>query len=112
VKAEEQEVTMVIVTVLKREKNKQVSQQIEVEEKDLKKSLMTILQEKGLPVASSCKGEGVCLKCRVRIRDSTDHSDRSDSTDCCINALGLEEKSILSCQYYLTGDCQVTASYW
>lgn len=40
---------------------------LNVEEKDLDRNLMTFLQERGIPVASSCSGDGVCLKCKATI---------------------------------------------
>ena len=31
---------------------------------DLNKTLLNFLSEKGYPIASSCKGQGVCAQCR------------------------------------------------
>lgn len=36
---------------------------LKVNKQDLDKSLMDFLRENGLPIASSCLGEGVCQKC-------------------------------------------------
>jgi len=36
------------------------------EEKDLGKDLLTWLREKGVTIASSCDGEGVCKKCVIQ----------------------------------------------
>jgi Na+-transporting NADH:ubiquinone oxidoreductase subunit NqrF len=36
---------------------------LKVSDQDLDKNLMVFLQENGFPIASSCRGEGVCQKC-------------------------------------------------
>jgi ferredoxin len=38
---------------------------ITVTEKDYKKTILELLQEYEIPVASSCMGEGVCEKCII-----------------------------------------------
>lgn len=38
---------------------------IPLSESDLSTNLMEILLDNGIPVASSCNGEGACLKCLV-----------------------------------------------
>ena len=38
---------------------------LQVSQSDLLKGLMHFLQKKGLPIASSCSGEGICQKCVV-----------------------------------------------
>ena len=68
---------------------------IDVLESDLDQNLMTFLQDHGIPVASSCSGDGVCLKCKVTI----------------------ESKILLSCQLKVRellvsqSSCTVTFSY-
>jgi ferredoxin len=37
--------------------------EILLEKKDLESNLLTFLQKKGFPIASSCRGEMVCQKC-------------------------------------------------
>lgn len=40
-----------------------VVKEIVLSEKHLEKDLLEILQDSGIPVASSCNSEGVCKKC-------------------------------------------------
>ena len=45
--------------------SKTIVKEIFLEKEDLNKNLMGFLISKGLPIASSCNGEGVCNKCLV-----------------------------------------------
>lgn len=38
---------------------------IEISKSDLQKTILEFLREKGIPVASSCLGEGICTKCVI-----------------------------------------------
>lgn len=38
---------------------------LDVSNDDLTKTLMDYLREKNIPIASSCRGEGVCKKCLI-----------------------------------------------
>ncbi len=42
---------------------------ITIKASDYKLSLMDLLQYNAIPVASSCNGEGICLKCIVILND-------------------------------------------
>ena len=39
---------------------------IDYEEQDLEETLLTFLTKKGVTIASSCGGEGVCKKCDIQ----------------------------------------------
>lgn len=39
---------------------------VEYQEEDLKSDLLTFLRAKGVTIASSCDGEGVCKKCIIQ----------------------------------------------
>ena len=36
----------------------------------IQRNLMEILQDKGIYITNSCRGNGICGKCKVRIADS------------------------------------------
>lgn len=76
-------------------------------------NLMTALLEQGHPVASSCRGDGVCAKCRVRIVEGA--KNLSPETE--IEAMRREQYDFarderLACQAEVLGDVKVDTSYW
>jgi 2Fe-2S ferredoxin len=80
-------------------------------ELDPKKSLMQNLMDRGIPVASSCGGDGICGKCRMKI--FSPHLDAPSE---------LEKKTLeknqaqpgerLSCQVTLVENAMAETSYW
>ncbi len=76
-------------------------------------TLMDILNENNVPVASSCGGEGVCAKCLITI-----HQGWENLSPLCQRELSLRqqhsfpENTRVSCQTYLTGDVTIDADYW
>jgi 2Fe-2S ferredoxin len=73
-------------------------------------NLMTVLIESGLPVASSCLGEGVCSMCRVKIEGSVAPAERIEVD--CLRRNNAEPNERLSCQIKVTSDIVVTTRYW
>lgn len=77
---------------------------------------MDALIEQGLPVASSCLGEGICSKCAVRLKhlNQTHHNQTAHSelekTTLLRNKLDLTYR--LSCQVFVDQDISVETSYW
>ena len=76
-------------------------------------NLMKALIDGGLPVASSCSGEGVCAKCRVKVVQGAENlslpnGDEQDLRD--IHDLAREER--ISCQVTVHGDITVDTKYW
>ncbi|TNF27060.1 MAG: 2Fe-2S iron-sulfur cluster binding domain-containing protein [Deltaproteobacteria bacterium] len=39
--------------------------EFELTEEEMQQDLLTLLTSKGIPIASSCQGEGVCQKCLI-----------------------------------------------
>ncbi len=76
-------------------------------------NLMALLLRENHPVASSCKGDGICSKCRVNVLTGSSNL---------IPKQNLEEKTIaknrvtaserLACQAYLQGDVTIDTNYW
>jgi 2Fe-2S ferredoxin len=81
---------------------------------DKSRSLMAHLLAANVPVASSCKGEGICGKCRVKVE--TIHGKLPERTQLETdtghrNRLAPDER--LSCQLFLeNGKFEVDTSYW
>ncbi len=67
----------------------------------------------GLPVASSCRGDGVCGKCRIEIVDGREAlSPETDLEKFLVERHSIPKGSRVSCQTQVLGDLTVNASYW
>lgn len=76
-------------------------------------NLMKALLDAGIPVASSCAGEGVCAKCKVTIlKGSENLSAESDLERFLKNKFKLPKEMRVSCQTQIFGDISIDTSYW
>lgn len=76
-------------------------------------TLMQALLDAGVPVASSCRGDGVCAKCRIEITDGRKNLTPENSLELYLRERFQIEKAIrVSCQTQILGDITVTTSYW
>ena len=76
-------------------------------------NLMQALIKNGLPVASSCYGDGVCGKCRLEILSGKENlSPINDNEKLVRERLNLAKEVRLSCQTTVEGDVTVDATYW
>jgi ferredoxin, 2Fe-2S len=76
-------------------------------------NLMQALLTGGLPVASSCGGEGVCAKCRVETVDGADGlSPRTDLERSLAERHQIPANERISCQTCVDGDITVDTGYW
>jgi len=75
------------------------------------KNLMQALLEAGLPVASSCRGDGVCGKCRIQIVSGT-LAPESDLEKFLRERHSIPPGFRVSCQVAVTDDLVVDATYW
>lgn len=77
-------------------------------------NLMRFLLDNNIPVASSCLGDGICSKCRVKVKvpGPVYGSGVSDleRTTLQRNRCGTDER--LSCQITIEIDLEVTTTYW
>lgn len=78
-----------------------------------KTNLMQILREQNIPVASSCNGDGICSKCKVKIISGMDNI----NTPTNLELDKFERKLItneerLSCQIKVSGDIEIDTDYW
>jgi len=75
--------------------------------------LMEALLAHGVPVASSCKGDGICGKCRMRIVAGADSLPAKSTAEIAVlekNLAGTDQR--MSCQVQVFGDLTVDTGYW
>lgn len=76
-------------------------------------NLMQSLLNKGLPVASSCGGDGICAKCKVEIIEGQSNISAEDMKETILkDRLKIPKKFRLSCQVKVNGDIKVDTPYW
>lgn len=76
-------------------------------------NLMQALLEGGLPVASSCRGDGVCGKCRIEIVEGRKNlSPETELEKFLRERHSIPKEMRVSCQTHVLGDVAVNASYW
>jgi len=75
-------------------------------------NLMRFLLDHQIPVASSCLGDGICSKCRVRVPGLVWSSIVSEVEKNTLKRNKCAEDERLSCQITIEGDLEVYASYW
>jgi len=67
----------------------------------------------GIPVASSCYGDGVCGKCRLEIVSGGENLNPANETEKILRSrLNLGKTERISCQTEVHGDITVDARYW
>jgi 2Fe-2S ferredoxin len=76
-------------------------------------NLMQALLAGGLPVASSCKGDGVCAKCRIQITEGARNLSPQNEVEIFLRERhGLNADERISCQTQVLGDITVATGYW
>ncbi len=77
-------------------------------------TLMDALLKIGLPVASSCRGDGVCTKCRLRVRELEPGavSLATDFERGLLDRIAADDDERISCQTDVFGPIEVDADYW
>jgi 2Fe-2S ferredoxin len=78
------------------------------------KVLMQHLIEAGLPIASSCGGNGICGKCKVNVILGADKLSKMTEEErlCLERNLGHPDTQRLSCQCEISGDILIDTDYW
>ncbi|MFN8847183.1 MAG: 2Fe-2S iron-sulfur cluster-binding protein [Bdellovibrionales bacterium] len=74
-------------------------------------NLMQFLLKHGVPVASSCKGEGICGNCRMRV-DAAQLPEVSELENETLKRNSCPPDERLSCQIYIDQDLNVDTDYW
>lgn len=77
-------------------------------------TLMDALLKIGLPVASSCRGDGVCTKCRLHVSEleSDAASQISSFEQGLLDRIAADDDERISCQTEVLGLIEVDADYW
>lgn len=76
-------------------------------------NLMRELQAAGLPVASSCNGDGICGKCRMRVISGKENLSPQQDVELTVrDRLKIPPDQRISCQARVIGDIVIDASYW
>jgi ferredoxin, 2Fe-2S len=76
-------------------------------------NLMKALLDSGIPVASSCHGQGVCSKCRVQVIAGRENlSIESEFEKSLRTRLRLKDDFRISCQTTVNGDILIDTAYW
>lgn len=73
-------------------------------------NLMSFLQSKGIPVASSCLGDGICGKCRMSIVGALPAPSTLEAETLKRNR--APEGQRLACQIIIENDMAIETSYW
>lgn len=74
---------------------------------------MKSLLEAGLPVASSCDGDGVCAKCRIIIVAGAENLSAENEVEIFLKeSNNIASQFRISCQTQILGDITVDATYW
>lgn len=80
---------------------------------DSSSSLMDGLRNSGMPVASSCGGEGICGKCRIDIiLGHNNLSPINDKEEILRARQNFTANQRLSCQCFVLGDVTLDTTYW
>lgn len=74
--------------------------------------MKTLLAQK-IPVASSCNGDGVCGKCKLRITKGAENlSPKTELEIFLSEKYKLQSHERISCQTKVFGPVEIDASYW
>lgn len=75
--------------------------------------LMTALIRQGVPVASSCQGDAVCAKCRIKVLEGAENlSPPGPDEEFLLERENIPAGMRISCQCKVLGDISVDAAYW
>ncbi len=76
-------------------------------------NLFEFLNDNGVPVASSCGGEGVCTKCLVRVIEGAENLSPPNELENDMNDINEFPKAHrMSCQTKVYGDIVIDTDYW
>ena len=76
-------------------------------------ALMKALLDAGLPVASSCHGDGICGRCKIQIVQGMENLSAQNALEEILRSrLRLAKDFRVSCQTQVLGDIVIDATYW
>ena len=75
--------------------------------------LMEELLRANLPVASSCHGDGICGKCRIKIIEGAQNLSKIGPLEQLLrDRLRIPPEYRISCQTQVLGDITIDTTYW
>lgn len=76
-------------------------------------TIYQVVLRNGVPLGSSCGGDGICDKCRVTIVQGMENlSEENDAEKRLKREHGFEADERVSCQTKINGDVTITTGYW
>ena len=76
-------------------------------------TILDVARRAGAPIGNSCGGVGVCARCVVRIVAGAENLTPATAIETRIGAQrGVSAGERFACQAVVTGDCEVTTTYW
>jgi 2Fe-2S ferredoxin len=76
-------------------------------------NLFHTLNDMGIPVASSCGGEGVCVKCMVRVIEGKENLSPEGDLETDMKEIhDVPAGHRMSCQTQVLGDITIDTDYW
>ena len=76
-------------------------------------NLMQALLSADVPVSSSCHGDGVCAKCRIKIVQGAKNLSEMNEIELDLKQRNqIPEDFRISCQTIVLGDVVIDAAYW
>ena len=73
-------------------------------------NLMAFLRDSGIPLASSCLGDGICGKCRVAVKANLPPPSNLEIETLTRNKAAATER--LACQIIIETEIALTTTYW
>jgi 2Fe-2S ferredoxin len=76
-------------------------------------TLLDVARRLSAPLGNSCGGVGICARCKVRVVAGAENLSPPTSVELRFgHARGFAEDERMACQAVVTGDCEVTTTYW
>lgn len=76
-------------------------------------TVLDVARRAGVPLGNSCGGVGVCARCKVRVLAGAENLTPATAIEVRFGtARGFAQDERMACQAVVTGDCEVTTTYW
>ena len=72
--------------------------------------LLTAVLRAGRPIGYACRGQGICVACRLRVRGDVSPIDAAEAA--LLARLDDPGDQRIACLCRVRGDCAVRADYW
>jgi 2Fe-2S ferredoxin len=76
-------------------------------------TLLDVARRAGAPIGNSCGSVGICARCRVRIIAGAENLTAPTTIELRVSAQrGFAADERMACQAVVSGDVEVTTTYW